>query len=350
MGHSESKFAKKAFAAVKAGNEKQLAETLQNRHNQNINVQDANGLTLLRIAQESQQPYSLCKCLVHHGANTNIPDSNGVTPLYKATLQNEEDLIQLFVNSGADINDKQNLLGRTPLIEATIRGNEKIIEFLIVNGADVNLSDKLGRTPLHWAAHNGNENLVQYYLEHKSDICLRDNTHSTPLLLAKQKEYINIVRSLEQRFCTINKLDMTGISPVSSCACSVSGSDDEKSKKSKKSKKGKEKQDDKRNVNEKSLKFSGKTEKNSNKKSSRKSKRKEQKKNLEADKSKIQRKISLLSDSQLRVVCRTCFDKPADTLLLPCGDIASCLLCSQYLQKCPVCKSSISAASRVYLS
>src|SRR5690606_8741169 len=100
--------------------------------------------------------------------------------------------------------------GRTPLIEATIQGNDKIVETLVTHGADVNLADKHKRTPLHWAAHKGNESLVQYLLDHKADVSARDETAATPVLLAKREEYLNVVRILEQHFCSLHKLESCG--------------------------------------------------------------------------------------------------------------------------------------------
>jgi len=291
---------------------------------------------------------SVCKCLVNYGANPNIPDANGVTPIFRAVKQNEEDIIKLFVSSGADINCNCNTEARTPLIEAIINGNEKIVELLISNNADLNIADKQGRTPLHWAAHKGNENLVQILLDHKADYTKRDEIYATPLLKAKQGEYVNVVRLLERSFCRINKIDIKD----SSGSCHTS--EDEKNtrvrKKGKEKEKGKETARRKiRKTSKKNTKLKGKKRSTDNPKALAASQ------NVASDTPPKEGPSSVGIAYQTPEIdplslCRSCFDKPADTVLMDCGHIATCLLCSQYLQRCPICSSPIERVSKVYIS
>jgi len=386
MGYSESKFAKNAFQAVRTGNEKQLKKHL-NRSN-NINVQDAEGSTLLNVAVQLSHK-SVCKCLVMHGANPNIPDANGVTPLFKAASQNEEEIIQLFVNSGADINCNRNPEGRTPLIEATFNGNEKITELLITNGADVNIADKHGRTPLHWAAQKGHENLVQLLLDHKADCTKRDEAYATPLMKAKQEKYVNVVKLLERTFCKMYKIEVNMKDSSGSCHTS----EDEFKLNINKKGKGKE-VDEAINMNSGGRSTKRKPEKKKKETvAGRGVKRRKGRVKGTDNKKNNKGKEVLAASSQINLsssnvipdpltpaapctkdvgpssvgttsitasrnkpdvdplsLCRICFDKSADTVLMDCGHIATCLLCSQYLQHCPICASPIEKVSKVYIS
>lgn len=50
--------------------------------------------------------------------------------------------------------------------------------------------------------------------------------------------------------------------------------------------------------------------------------------------------------------CVICCDKPKDTLLAPCGHVATCLECAQTLQRrkqnCPICRGYIDRVFRVF--
>jgi|SRR3989344_913761 len=46
------------------------------------------------------------------------------------------------------------------------------------------------------------------------------------------------------------------------------------------------------------------------------------------------------SDSPPNENCIICMDRPADTLISPCGHLGFCNLCSLSMNKCPVCRTS----------
>jgi hypothetical protein len=50
------------------------------------------------------------------------------------------------------------------------------------------------------------------------------------------------------------------------------------------------------------------------------------------------------------IVCRVCLLTERDTVLLPCFHLVSCTSCRLRLEKCPVCRQSISGSMKVFLS
>jgi uncharacterized protein len=52
-----------------------------------------------------------------------------------------KEIIQLLLNAGAEVNNRNRDKGTTALIEAAAIGYEDIVQILLERGADVNLSD-----------------------------------------------------------------------------------------------------------------------------------------------------------------------------------------------------------------
>jgi len=95
----------------------------------------------------------LCKLLLAHGADPNIKSSDGETMVEAAAslgfIQGYSkgkppaerlDVVKLFVNLGADVNDADDY-GITPLMVAANLGDTKIIQYLVDVGADLGAYD-----------------------------------------------------------------------------------------------------------------------------------------------------------------------------------------------------------------
>jgi uncharacterized protein len=65
----------------------------------------------------------------------------------KAILDQEEDMVEIYLNKGIDVNF-QDGIGNTPLILAAKTNNVKLIELLIKFGAKLELSNLMDETPL----------------------------------------------------------------------------------------------------------------------------------------------------------------------------------------------------------
>lgn len=64
-----------------------------------------------------------------------------------AILNNEEDVVQIYLNQGINVN-YQDSIGNTPLILAAKTNNIALLEMLVSHGAKLELSNLMDETPL----------------------------------------------------------------------------------------------------------------------------------------------------------------------------------------------------------
>uniref|UniRef100_H2ZML6 RING-type domain-containing protein n=1 Tax=Ciona savignyi TaxID=51511 RepID=H2ZML6_CIOSA len=63
----------------------------------------------------------------------------------------------------------------------------------------------------------------------------------------------------------------------------------------------------------------------------------------------------LLQCSELRRLrdekrCKVCLDRDAEMVFIPCGHLSTCLICTQSLRQCPVCRMKINRSYRTFPS
>jgi hypothetical protein len=60
----------------------------------------------------------------------------------------------------------------------------------------------------------------------------------------------------------------------------------------------------------------------------------------------FEKKLRTRSDD----LCKVCFERPIDCVILPCGHLTTCAKCSGKLERCPVCRQGIVETKRVFRS
>ncbi|RYO86430.1 hypothetical protein DL764_009005 [Monosporascus ibericus] len=105
--------------------------------------------------------------LLDHGCDVNSIVYHGLmisqTPILSAIEVGNKELVQLFIDRGADIHQAPNFsVKRSPLQGAAEAGNLEIVKLLIGKGADVNGAParRGGGTALQFAAISGNCNVL----------------------------------------------------------------------------------------------------------------------------------------------------------------------------------------------
>jgi len=88
---------------------------------------------------------------INSGTDVNeINDSNGQIALHYAAIHNHKEIIKILIDSGSNIDAKDNLY-MTPLHLAALGGHKKIVKMLINSGALINLINLHGQTPIDLA-------------------------------------------------------------------------------------------------------------------------------------------------------------------------------------------------------
>ncbi|CAG8222257.1 unnamed protein product [Penicillium nalgiovense] len=91
---------------------------------------------------------------------------------------------QRLIDQGADLDDCDNQLGITPLHCAVYRGNEEMVELLLNSNANINATCKDGKTVLHMAAEQGHRKLIRFLLHRRVKSRKANQQGETALQLA----------------------------------------------------------------------------------------------------------------------------------------------------------------------
>jgi ankyrin repeat protein len=232
--------------------------------NCDANLQSNDGTTCLMSVIPFNKHYSvlpLMKLLLVNGANPNLRSLHDITPLILAAMQNDQAVVDVLLEAGADINsitstgcigafgyavDKNNMdlalhllkkgakpeygsvetlplavaeWGSLELIKAIeanagevvpneMRGriafvaarntDYEVLEYLLNHGADIKHDNDFGYTPLILASLTNHLELVKRYIERGDDLNTQDVDHETALSLAIEKEYPAIVALLRE--------------------------------------------------------------------------------------------------------------------------------------------------------
>ena len=109
----------------------------------------------------------MTRVLLEHGMNPNLPNWQRVTPLHDICSRggrgrpdaNRHELLDLFLEFGADINAVDEEYRSTPLGWAARNGLDDMVELLLARGADPNRAGEPWATPRAWAHRRGHVEL-----------------------------------------------------------------------------------------------------------------------------------------------------------------------------------------------
>jgi hypothetical protein len=108
------------------------------------------------------------KQAIESGADLNVKYSKGYPIIYYAAMEGTSDIIELLLNSGANM----NVISGKPLLSIVAYSNGDVdnAKVLIKHGADADEEDNSGWTPLMHAADTGNAELVKYFISLGIDV------------------------------------------------------------------------------------------------------------------------------------------------------------------------------------
>lgn len=124
--------------------------------------------------------------------NLNEEDKSGFNALVIVAREGNEDLIDILLELGVDINAK-NVEGETALIWAAIGGRLKTITHLLEKGASIDAVDNNGFSALHFAVSQQHQEAVKLLLEKGADARLVSKTGVSGFGIAVSNGNIPIV-------------------------------------------------------------------------------------------------------------------------------------------------------------
>lgn len=143
-------------------------------------VIDRSGRTPLHYAAENGYPLIVTRLSQQ---DSEVTDGSGLAPLHLAARNGRGDVVELFLESGANYASR-DAAGRIPFHYAAENGYEAIVEDLLLAGSDINAADDSGSTALHLAARYGRVDVIEFLLNENAEIDLRDRDGATALDIA----------------------------------------------------------------------------------------------------------------------------------------------------------------------
>ncbi|EEP81292.1 predicted protein [Uncinocarpus reesii 1704] len=115
-------------------------------------------------------------------------------------------MIQLLIDSGVDLEYKEQYLGRTALLIAASWGDDEIIRLLIDSGANINAVCDSGNTLLYYAAGACSAKTIHFLVDMGLDINMPGGSR-TPLHIAANKLNEEATRALVERGAVVEPLN-----------------------------------------------------------------------------------------------------------------------------------------------
>jgi ankyrin repeat protein len=153
------------------------------------------------------------QCFLEAGANANVFDSIcGGSVLSMAIRNNYFNISKMLIDAGCDVNNQVSELGNPPLQLAAIYDQEDTVRMLVKAGAD--FSQTAVENVLFTAAQWAKASLFQVLIDSGAEIEVRDCRSRTPLFRAIDHSRDEIVQLLLNANANVSCTDHMGIQPA----------------------------------------------------------------------------------------------------------------------------------------
>ena len=181
------------FQAVRNGDFTSLRKNVSGI---NVDTRGARDTTLLMHAVAFGNAETV-RLLIESGADVNAKNDFGATALLWAAR--DPDKARLLIEHGADVN-VQSKQGRTPLMLAALRdGGSDIVALMLAQGAAVNAIDSLGDTALTLAAEIGNVETMRLLIAKGADVHALNRYGDSTLFAAARSRRPEAVRLMIEK-------------------------------------------------------------------------------------------------------------------------------------------------------
>lgn len=189
----------KWFEAVKQNDTVSLKKLLD--LNIPLDSRDAQGRTALLIATHNNA-IQAANLLINSGSDVNAKDNLQDSPYLYAGAEGKLEILKMTIAAGADLKST-NRYGGTALTPAAHHGHVEVVSFLVTTKIDLDQINNLGWTALLEAVILGDggvshQEIIRLLLDAGADRSITDGDGITPLEHAKKSNYTAIIKLLEE--------------------------------------------------------------------------------------------------------------------------------------------------------
>lgn len=167
----------KLLNAAKTGDLAQV-KALVEAGNVEVNVIDSFQNSALLMAVDNKH-LVVAEYLLQHGADIQLDNKYGYTPLMQAVMRNDSKMVNMLLDKGAKIDQKNFYTELTPLMMAVDNGSMEMVELLLARKANLNLQDERGRSALMHATAARQPKLAERLQQAGADTTLKDKQGRT---------------------------------------------------------------------------------------------------------------------------------------------------------------------------
>ena len=167
----------------------------------------------------SQQDKDRVAKILETKPNLEQIDAKGRTALMLAAYNDDNEIAELLINAGADVNAQDEMLN-SPFLYAGANGNIKLVKMCLENGADFKVFNRYYGSALIPAAERRHLDVVNllvntpgYPIDHVNNLGWTALLEAI-ILGADRKVQVEIVRSLVNGGSDVNIADKDGVTPL----------------------------------------------------------------------------------------------------------------------------------------
>jgi pectate lyase len=167
-------------------------------HKDVVELLIAKGADVNAKNNDGQRPLDLAMILNRKGIFELLLEEGAELSMHTAAYLGDIDKVRNFIEAGTNVNGEPLRGGITPLYWAVREHHEDVAELLIEKGANVQVKNRRGWTPLHHAVRGGNRDMVELLITKCADVNAKLKSGKTALSLAKERGHTEIVELLRK--------------------------------------------------------------------------------------------------------------------------------------------------------
>lgn len=167
------------------------------RSGANVNSIGKTGISPLCAAAQTGNK-DIVNILLDSDANVLLKNtSNGLTPSFCAIEGNSVEILDKILDQGVSIRTRTDT-GLSLVQYASLLGREQVLSYLLSKGADPNMQNIFGQTALHYAVTQDNSYILNILLSAGAIVDVEDTKGNTPISLAEDMGKPSYVRLLSR--------------------------------------------------------------------------------------------------------------------------------------------------------